>query len=112
MGWICQPSIFRDWEAVGKNDDRITKYFEEPLLEKNLIEPDKFFKFRFNTSKKLGEKDRKELGLVLSRFEILLSGDKQLATIKKTVEEVANEVSDEKNRNARRKNFNQFHIIK
>ena len=99
-------------EAVGKNDDRITKYFEEPLLKKNLIEPDMFFKFRFNTSQKLGEKDRKELGLVLSRFEILLLGDKQLATIKKTVEEVANEVSDEKYRNARRKNFNQFHIIK
>lgn len=99
-------------DAVGENDDRITKYFEEPLLKKSLIEPDEFFKFRFNKSKKLGEQDRKELELVFSRFEILLSGDKQLAIIKKTVEEVANEVFDEKYRNARRKNFNQFHIIK
>jgi len=99
-------------EAVGKNDERITKYFEQPLLKKKLIEPDEFFKFRFNRSKKLDEQGRKELGLVFSRFEILLSGDKQLAIINKTLEEVANEVSDEKYRNARRNHFNEFHIIK
>lgn len=99
-------------EAVGKNDDRITKYFEEPLLKKKLIESDEFFKFRFNTSKKLGKEDRKELELVLSRFDILLSGDKRLGIINKTIEGVANEVSDEKYRNARRKHFNEFQIIK
>jgi len=98
-------------EAVGENDDRLTKYFEEPLVKKKLIEADDSFKFKFNRSKKMGEQDIKELGLVFSRFEMLLSDDKRLAIIRKTIEEAIN-AGDERYHDARRKNFSLFHIIR
>jgi len=98
-------------DCLGKDDTRLVEYLEKPLMEKKLIKPDDFFKWKFVPGWLSGT-DRMEIAAIFRQFETRHWSDPQLTTISKTIDEAVNEVSAEKYRQASRQHFNEYRIVR